>query len=159
MRTIISIITLAFLCAPAIAAEAPAETTAEANWFEQNFYLILTVVMGILTGLGLISKFREYLLDKLGQNKAKLVDAALSAVTETYHEYVKDIKAKKQDGKLTKDEAKNARDMALNKLKNFAKAEGINVAKAVGEAALPALIEKAVNAMKKSAKDAKEQKE
>ena len=72
------------------------------------------------------------------------------------HDYVREIKKSKEgDGKLTADEAKEARNKAISLLKEKAKEEGIDAIKVLGKSAFPALIEKAVNYLKKDAKEAK----
>lgn len=52
-----------------------------------------------------------------------------SVVNEVYHEYVKEKKKAAEDGKLTEEEKKAARQLALDKLKELGKKKGKNYAK------------------------------
>ena len=75
------------------------------------------------------------------------------AVTSVYHEYVKAKKAANEDGKLTDDEKKEARTLALTKLKDIGSEKGMDYAKKYGVPALLGLVEKYVTANKAPKKE------
>jgi len=74
------------------------------------------------------------------------------AVTSVYHEYVKSRKEANADGKLTDEEKKEARNLALSKLKEVGKEKGIDYAKTYGVPAILGLVEKYVSKNKTKAK-------
>lgn len=69
-------------------------------------------------------------------------------VNAVYQEYVKAKKAASEDGKLTDEEKKEARKLALEKLKEEGKTKGIDYAKEYGVPAILGLVEKYVSANK-----------
>ena len=87
------------------------------------------IITGILTLLGLGFSW----LKGKGWIKAEFLTALEtdvgSAVNLTYQEYVKARKAANEDGKLTEEEKKQARDLAIDKLKAIGKDKGKNYAK------------------------------
>lgn len=147
--------------APAITAPADpapvAEAGEDAGFIASNIEGIVAVIGGILTllaGLGVFGKYKEK-IEKITESKTW--EIAKSAVVETYHEYVRGIKKGRDEppgspsGKLTKEEAKEARRMAIEKIKALGKSAGVKIVKHQ----LPNLVELAVNFMKKKAKEAK----
>jgi len=80
------------------------------------------------------------------------VDQALTfleaGVSKTYAIYVKARKAASQDGHLTEEEKKEAREMAFTYAKNYAQNEGLSLVKALGADMIPMLIEKSVGNLK-----------
>ena len=129
----------------AVAAAAPA--VAEASWLSGNMEMIVGAVVAILSAFGLWNKLGDRATKLLGEKNVKIWEIVKGAVTETYTEYVREIKKGKADGKLTADEAKEARKKAKDKAIASAKANGVEIASHL----LPTLIEKAVNFMKKDA--------
>ena len=73
-----------------------------------------------------------------------LAQAAEVGATKTYDTFVKDIKAKAEDGKLTKEEAKEAMNKAKAEALAYAKSKGVDLLKEHGEDLLKAAIEKVV---------------
>jgi len=71
------------------------------------------------------------------------------AVTSVYLEYVKAKKAANEDGKLTEEEKKEARNLALKKLAQIGKEKGVDYAKTYGVPLILGLVEKYVQADKK----------
>lgn len=65
-------------------------------------------------------------------------------VDETWEEYVKALKDGAKDGKLTAAERKAALNMAIEKAKVFAKAEGWDILKYISASVLPMIIKKLV---------------
>lgn len=85
----------------------------------------------------------------LSEDLAKKLELDVSgSVTAVYHEYVKARKDASEDGKLTDEEKKAARDLALAKLKEVGKEKGIDYAKEYGLPAILGLVEKYVTANK-----------
>lgn len=72
--------------------------------------------------------------------KDKIVDALKLGVNEVMENYVKEIKAKSADGKLTKDEALEARNKAITIAKDILKDKGIEIGKEFGDLALKMVI-------------------
>jgi len=142
--------------APAVTAPADPAPVAEvseeeAGFIASNIEGIVAVIGGILTllaGLGVFGKYKEK-IEKITESKTW--EIAKSAVVETYHEYVRGIQKGREDGKLTEEEAKEARRLATEKIKSLGKSEGVKIVKSQ----LPNLVELAVNFMKKKAKEAK----
>lgn len=93
-----------------------------------------------------------------GWLRAQFLDALntdISAVVnEVYQEYVKARKAASEDGTLTEEEKKEARNLALKKLKELGKAKGKDYAKEHLVPVVMDLIEKWVS-KKKSSEDNK----
>ena len=110
----------------------------------------------IVLGLGLLFGF----MVRKGWLKKELGDAlkldVQGAVTAVYHEYVKARKAANEDGKLTDEEKKEARNLALQKLKEIGKDKGVDYAKTYGVPLVLGLVEKYVTANKKEAKKEEE---
>ena len=88
----------------------------------------------------------------LSWTKQKKLDIALDAleigVRQTYEGYVKSLKMANQDGKLTDEEKKTARDIALTVATAWAKTQGVNLAKVYAKEYLPILVEKLVRSSK-----------
>lgn len=133
------------------AAPAPADGGEGAGFFANNVELIVSVfgmIFTALLGLGVFGKYTEK-LKKIQDSKTW--DIAKTAALDTYHTYVQELKKGKDDGKLTAEEAKVAREKTIAKMKDLAKSEGIKLVKSQ----LPALAELAVNFLKKKASEAK----
>jgi len=101
-------------------------------------------------------------LEKIGLDldKIKADELLEQAVVDTYHGFVKDIKKDPNgDGKLSKEEAKQALDMAMDKAKGLskdvAKQGGKDLFASWGKEALQWGIEKALSKIKGEAKAAK----
>ena len=76
------------------------------------------------------------------------VRAVEAAVSEVWQVYVKEIKHASDDGKLTVEEALQARMMARRKAIEIGRTNGVNVVKALGDAYLPLWIKKVVDRFK-----------
>lgn len=106
----------------------------------------------VTLGLGLLF---AWIVKKgwLNQELAEQLKLDVSgAVTATYHEYVKARKAANEDGKLTEEEKKEARNLALKKLSEIGKEKGIDYGKKYGMPLVLGLVEKYVTSNKKDAK-------
>ncbi len=134
-----------------VPAEPKADSGKDAGFFASNIEVIASVLGMIFTtllGLGVFGKYTEK-LEKIKDSKTWGI--AKTAALDTYHTYARAIKKASADGKLTAEEAKEARDKTIAKMKELAKSEGIKLVKSQ----LPALSEMAVNFLKKKAKEAK----
>lgn len=132
-------------------APAPEGQGKEAGFFANNIELIVSIlgmVFTALLGLGVFGKYTEK-LEKIKESKTW--DIAKTAALDTYHTYVQAIKKGKQDGRLSAEEAAEARSLTIAKMKELAKSEGVKLIKSQ----LPALSELAVNFLKKKAVEAK----
>lgn len=151
------IVLSAALCLAAVssvaAAGAPAVTGAdfsvspEAHWIwallasdaVRNvwIYLLTTGIAAVVGWLKWRGTIRE---------RAMMFLAA--GVRETYEEYVRKIKAASADGKLTDDERREAVRQAIERAKQYALAEGVDLLKYVAKETLPALIDSIVRRFK-----------
>ena len=103
----------------------------------------------VTLGVGLLVAWvvrKGWIKADLGDKLKLDVSGAVNAV---YHEYVKARKEANADGKLTDEEKKEARNLALAKLKEIGKEKGIDYAKTYGVPAILGLVEKYVSENKK----------
>lgn len=107
---------------------------------------LLPMVLMAIAVLAAIAK-------KKGWLDAKMVDMlkedVQGVVTAIYHEYVKERKIASEDGKLTEEEKKEAREKAILKLKEIGKEKGIDYVKKYGLPLILGLVEKYVQSNKK----------
>jgi len=75
-------------------------------------------------------------------------DAVKAAVHETWREYTEAIKAAAADGKLTREEMKEARQIACDTALRLAKEKGVDALRVAGSAGLSYLLEKAYAELK-----------
>lgn len=101
-------------------------------------------VTGVVTYVG--KKVNRYLQDE--ENRKVITEVFDKAVWDTYETFVKEIKASSKDGKLTKAEAKQAMDRSISKVKQFARDEGFDVLKELGEPVIRRLIENTIQKFK-----------
>ena len=99
-------------------------------------------VVGLLFGF---VKGLKWIKDKKLVVAAQSLEAGVEAVYQTY---IKGLKAGREDGKLTEDEKSYARDLAIQKAKEFAAEEGVDLLKVYGAMYLPVLVEKLVKRSK-----------
>jgi hypothetical protein len=110
---------------------------------DQFFNLVVTVV-----GMGWLWLQRKLHIDRTTDRKWD--DALLyieAGVMQTYQTYVKARKAASEDGTLTEEEKKTARQQAWQVAAQYAAKDGINLLNEVGDLA-GVLIEKAVGGLK-----------
>ncbi len=79
----------------------------------------------------------------------KAIEALEAAVEATYREYVRGIKQGRADGKLTADEQRRARRMALDKAIGIARRDGIDLVRTLGAEYLDLWVDRLVNRRKK----------
>jgi pyruvate/2-oxoglutarate dehydrogenase complex dihydrolipoamide acyltransferase (E2) component len=161
-----------FLCSPLMpslvfaeepAAAAPAETKAEApapekeaekpaedpkeeeasKLWNPSLWEIVGAIIALIWGI-IVAKL------KLKEGKKKKITMAFeAAVQDTYTELVRDLKIKKGDGKLTKEEVKEAQAKAWDKAKEILKDQGINLGKEMMVEYGPVIVTKIVQLFKK----------
>lgn len=102
---------------------------------------IIVLIWGLIVGWAKLK-------DKEGTKK-KITMAFEAAVQDTYTELIRDLKKSKEDGKLTKDEVKQAQQMAWSKAKDILQAQGIDLGKEVIVEYGPVLVTKIVQLFKK----------
>ena len=105
----------------------------------------------ILFGLlGLIWKFAKPYVDVWARNRKmeSLFLASESAVQGVSAVYTDEIKRASADGKLTKEEAARARNMAVDFVVDFMRAQGIDVVKEYGLGVIQLVIESALARIK-----------
>ena len=73
---------------------------------------------------------------------ARAVECVEAGVRETYEEYVRAMKAASIDGKLTDEERAEARRRAIERAKDYAAREGVDLLKVYAKTYLPVLVEK-----------------
>lgn len=80
-------------------------------------------------------------LEWVRKHNLEMALASLEAgVSETYEEYVKVVKESRRDGKLTEDEKRTARVMAVEKAKSILATQGLNLFKYYGPRVAEALV-------------------
>ena len=72
-----------------------------------------------------------------------------AAVQDTYQEFIKPLKAGKSDGKLTKDEVKEAQTKAWDKAKGILNDQGVDLGKEMLVEYGPVIVTKIVQLFKK----------
>jgi hypothetical protein len=80
----------------------------------------------------------------------KAMECLEAGVQNAYDEYVRAIKLASEDGKLTEEERRNARTLAIDSAKAYAKNYGIDLVKELGAEMLPKLIEGILSKFKKA---------
>lgn len=110
----------------------------------------------IIAGIGALwaalkvqEKISAYFDKKESAILKQLESIAFRAVAEVAKDYADAIKKARADGVLTKEESKEAMRLALERLKEIAKDEGLDLAKAAAIEYLPGLIEKVLLKFKK----------
>ena len=142
---------------PAMAGDVPGVGVADFGSPEAN--AIWTILAGqgvwgaILFGvLGVLWKIGKPFIDAWVQKHklATLFTAIEAGVASTQATYVDAIKEASKDGKVTEEEAEIARGLARTAAIDFLRAQGIDVVKEYGHAALDMLIEYSLSKLKLS---------
>ncbi len=107
--------------------------------------ILLPAVVAVATFVwGLVQRW-----DKIAAWKLAKAMACLEAgVQSAYDSYVRAIKLASEDGKLTDEERKQARQIAIDAAKAYATTYGIDLVKELGAEMLPVLIEKVISKLK-----------
>lgn len=110
---------------------------------------VLTILVQIIVGIYMLLKAKYFLFDGPKEKKLKkAIELGETAIQEFYYETVRAAKAAKADGKLTPEEIKDFQKQAIEKWKDKASDEGINIAKLVGSQYLPVLLDKIIGKLK-----------
>lgn len=123
---------------------ATAAETAEPVWYG-NIQLWEILATVIAAGWAMLKA--KYKLDEKWD--AELMEFLEHGARVAYDTFVRDAKAKAPNGKLTQEQITEARDVAFNAAKEYAKQKGIDLAKKVAAEKVPLLINKVVANMKK----------
>lgn len=119
----------------------------------ENYLIYVPEIVAAIGVVWTMLKLHDKIVDFLQKKKSKLwlkiYALAGQAVVQVSEDYVNEIKKGKEDGKLTKEEARKARDLALQKLLELAKSEGLDLLKSGFKEMLPWIIEKIVQKLKK----------
>lgn len=109
----------------------------------------LTLLAAAATALWTFFKSTECFarLEKRRFNSA--LAAIEAAVAETYEDYVRDLKSTRSDGRLSDDERRNAREKAYQRARAITRAQGIDLAAALGREAAELWIGKLVRRLKR----------
>ena len=104
----------------------------------------------VLTGLGLAAAFLLCLKAVKAHNLERAVQCVEAAVRVTYEEYVRAAKDNAPDGKLTPAERQEALRRALDRAREYARAEGVSLFKHYAANYLPVIVEKIIGERKQA---------
>lgn len=93
----------------------------------------LTMVGGLLGTAWTFFRSKDWYRRAKKRRYFRAVRALEAAVERTYRTYVRSIKRGRADGKLTEEEAANARRMARRAALDFGRTEGVDVLREIGE--------------------------
>lgn len=114
------------------------------DWIFENYGILFAVLAALMAIVQAGFSFAKTKVIKF----RRAIECVEAGVFNTYETYVKALKDAAADGKLTDDERKVARDLAINAAKTYAKNQGIELAKYIAEDYLPVLIDKFVQSRK-----------
>jgi hypothetical protein len=124
------------------AAEDPKDNEASKLW-NPSLWEVAGAILALIWGI-VVAKL------KLKEGKKKKITMAFeSAVQDTYTEFVRDLKNSKGDGKLSKEEVKEAQSKAWEKAKTILKDQGITLGKEMAVEYGPVIVTKIVQLFKK----------
>jgi hypothetical protein len=103
---------------------------------------VIAIIIGALWGY-----FKRKVLKEEGWIK-EVSMLAETAVTTVYLDFVRELKIKSEDGKLTIEEKREALDKALKKIKELAQERGIALAKKYSDDILKMILERAISKLK-----------
>jgi hypothetical protein len=124
------------------AKDEPKDDTASNIW-NPSWWEIVGAILALIWGV-IVTKTKL----KDGKNK-KITMAFEAAVQDTYTEFIRELKAGKADGKLTKEEVKQAQGMAWDKAKDILKTQGVDLGKEMLVEYGPVIVTKIVQLFKK----------
>lgn len=105
------------------------------------------VIMAIIAAIvGFFAAKYKWTKQKWG----KIIKSAEVAINTVYREFIREAKARNEDGKLTADEIKEALGKAWELTKEDLKKQGIELAKYVSQEYFPVLVDKVLKAFKKN---------
>lgn len=109
--------------------------------FVEAVISVVAVLVGALWSAGKSSELYTKIKDRKWIVALQAVEAG---VEHSYRTYVGEKKKAREDGKLTQEEVELARKIALNAAKQFAKTQGIDILKTLGEEYLEYWVTQAV---------------
>jgi hypothetical protein len=115
---------------------------------EEVLVLALLILFSILSTALTWFKGSEYWGRVKDTRWATAVSAVDAAVTEVYENYVRDLKNGREDGKLTDEERREARDRALSLAIDIGKTRGVDVMAEIGTSFVRDVLEDAVQKRK-----------
>jgi hypothetical protein len=109
----------------------------------------LTIVAAIAGAVWTAFKGLDLFDRRRHARETKALMAVESGVEHAFKSYVKAIKAARADGKLTDAERKHARALATDTALRVGRAQGVNVARTLGQAFLPLWVSRMVRELKR----------
>lgn len=109
---------------------------------------VLTLVGGVLGLAWTAFRSSDWARNAKNQRFDKAIQALEAGVEQTYRTYVQAVKSAKEDGKLTEDEAREARQRARDAAIAFGRSQGVNVLEEVGADYVDLWIAKLVKRLK-----------
>lgn len=110
---------------------------------------VLTLLGTVLGGLWAFFKTSDWFGRLRRRRYYRAIDALEAGVEAAYREYVRAIKEGRADGKLTEDEKRRARRIALDKAIGIARRDGIDLIRTLGEEYLDLWLDRLVTRRKK----------
>jgi hypothetical protein len=110
----------------------------------------LTLVATVFGGLWAAFRSTEFYERARSRRYYRAVQALEAGVEQTYRTYVRAIKEAREDGRLTDDEQRNARTLARQTAVEFARRDGIDVVRELGEEYLDLWIARLVKKLKRA---------
>jgi cysteine synthase len=111
--------------------------------------LFLEIALSVLGLAYLGFKSTDFVKKLMEGRRGKAIEAVGAAVVRVSQEYVDDLKKARVDGKLTPEEAKEARERAKAKAVEIGKTQGVDLLKVLGEDLIYYFIEKKVSEVKR----------
>ena len=120
--------------------ESAAPTGTLEGWWIPVVVSALPILGTIL--IGLLKHYAGKLMERIKASDAEkeAVQCLLEGMAETQESFVRDAKKKAADGKLTPDEIKQAKKLAISHALTVAKGPALDVLKTMGEARMGSLI-------------------
>jgi hypothetical protein len=112
---------------------------------------VLTLVATIAGLVWSALKATEWHTQLDAQREVRAVEVIEVAVEETYRTYVQALKAAREDGKLTQEERRAARQRAKQRAFQIARQDGVDLLFALGPHRVDLWIEKVVRCFKRAA--------
>ncbi len=112
---------------------------------EAGFFKVLVSAIGALWG---VFKSSDWWAERKRRKFSAAIEVLELGVERTYQSYVRHLKDKNQDGKLSEEERKHARRKAIATAKEFARTRGVRLARTLGRDALNEYIEAIVRKAK-----------
>ncbi|GMW01800.1 MAG: hypothetical protein AMXMBFR84_29370 [Candidatus Hydrogenedentota bacterium] len=116
------------------------------DWINNEAGLVM--LSTIISGLWAFFKSQEWLRLAKEHKGEKALLALEAGVHHAYEEYVRAIKAARTDGKLTPEERRRARDLAVHAAVEFGRNEGVDVMTELGVSYIDAWLKRLLQQIK-----------